>query len=484
MANSVQGDPARFAAPTPRGENTGRGCGDADENQKDIHQPGQHTWLVFTSENTCQAGYEETRHHVFRTKDTAPEHAGKRWTHLRLCQFPDGGIARLRVYGTVSPHPTHCHAHAHAHAHFHAHKYTAAPIAISHPSPGGAQYMRQPLLLSFFLIAIVYLLSLFRCQRVTTTTTTHQVVVDFAEKDPSIPLDLLAVENGGVAVGCSNQHFGHPRNLGKMGLAPDMGDGWETARHPSRPVRFTRECVREQERDTHRERQREREGEGDRATEIETAAGERERDRVGQKESRERERRERAERAEMPSHCNGRGVSKARSKHGIGLNKFAGGLASHRVGCLANTMRTRAPGYLGNGQRRQPQAQLAPERLVHPQAGLCRHRSPHGGRHQPLQGQLPRGTLLAMPPPPLLCVIATCTVALFGRLCCFVARGNRGKSAGCTCMCVRVRACARACEKQKEQSGRGFGLNLHGTKPDSVDAFMKGARPPGRAHPN
>jgi len=119
-------------------------------------------WVHLLPMTECQAGYEETRHHVFRTKDTAPEHAGKRWTHLRLCQFPDGGIARLRVYGTV--------------------------------------------------------------------------VVDFAEKDPSIPLDLLAVENGGVAVGCSNQHFGHPRNLGKMGLAPDMGDGWETARHPSRPA--------------------------------------------------------------------------------------------------------------------------------------------------------------------------------------------------------------------------------------------------------
>ena len=48
-------------------------------------------------------------------------------------------------------------------------------------------------------------------------------------------LDLIAVENGGTALGCSNQHFGHPRNLIKMGRAPDMGDGWETARHPNRP---------------------------------------------------------------------------------------------------------------------------------------------------------------------------------------------------------------------------------------------------------
>ena len=35
-----------------------------------------------------------------------------------------------------------------------------------------------------------------------------QVVVDFAAKDPAVPLDLLAVENGGVGLTCSNQHFG------------------------------------------------------------------------------------------------------------------------------------------------------------------------------------------------------------------------------------------------------------------------------------
>ncbi|MFF8815056.1 allantoicase [Streptomyces pactum] len=30
---------------------------------------------------------------------------GRRWTHLRLCQYPDGGIARLRVHGEAVPDP-------------------------------------------------------------------------------------------------------------------------------------------------------------------------------------------------------------------------------------------------------------------------------------------------------------------------------------------------------------------------------------------
>ncbi|MEL5957375.1 allantoicase [Streptomyces sp. CLV115] len=31
---------------------------------------------------------------------------GRRWTHVRLCQHPDGGIARLRVHGEVLPDPS------------------------------------------------------------------------------------------------------------------------------------------------------------------------------------------------------------------------------------------------------------------------------------------------------------------------------------------------------------------------------------------
>jgi allantoicase len=79
----------------------------------------------------------------------------KRFTHVRLNIFPDGGVARLRVHGEVVPDP-----------------------------------------------------ALF----------------------DGVPLDLAAMENGGVITGCSNMFFGGPANLLLPGKARTMGEGWETAR--------------------------------------------------------------------------------------------------------------------------------------------------------------------------------------------------------------------------------------------------------------
>jgi len=78
--------------------------------------------------------------------------------------FPDGGIARLWVYGKVVPPPL--------------------PAGVSGAGDG-------------------------------------------AEK----PLeDLASALNGGVAIECSDQHFGTKSNLVLPGRGKDMGDGWETAR--------------------------------------------------------------------------------------------------------------------------------------------------------------------------------------------------------------------------------------------------------------
>ena len=48
-------------------------------------------------------------------------------------------------------------------------------------------------------------------------------------------IDLLSALNGGRAVGCSNRHYGEPRNLLRPGRGHRMDDGWETARNPRRP---------------------------------------------------------------------------------------------------------------------------------------------------------------------------------------------------------------------------------------------------------
>lgn len=54
-------------------------------------------WQEILEMTELQAGYQETRHNFFEitSKDT--------FTHLRLNIYPDGGIARLRVYGEARP---------------------------------------------------------------------------------------------------------------------------------------------------------------------------------------------------------------------------------------------------------------------------------------------------------------------------------------------------------------------------------------------
>jgi len=79
----------------------------------------------------------------------------KPYTHVRLNMYPDGGIARFRLFG-------------------------------------------------------------------------HAIPV-FPE-DKSAIFDLAAAQNGGVAVSCSDQHFGTKDNLLLPGRGKDMGDGWETSR--------------------------------------------------------------------------------------------------------------------------------------------------------------------------------------------------------------------------------------------------------------
>ena len=76
------------------------------------------------------------------------------FTHVRLNIYPDGGVARLRIFGEIR--------------------------------------------------------------------------ADFTGVDGFV--DLAAVEHGGRAIACSDQHYGSPHNLLAPGRGINMGDGWETAR--------------------------------------------------------------------------------------------------------------------------------------------------------------------------------------------------------------------------------------------------------------
>jgi allantoicase len=80
----------------------------------------------------------------------------KPYDHVRLNIFPDGGVARLRVFGEVAPNWTR-----------------------------------------------------------------------LAKK---APVDLVSVENGGLPLLASDEHYSHPQNLIMPGRSKNMGDGWETKR--------------------------------------------------------------------------------------------------------------------------------------------------------------------------------------------------------------------------------------------------------------
>ena len=79
----------------------------------------------------------------------------KAFTHVRLHIYPDGGVARLRIYGEVTP--------------------------------------------------------------------------DW-NKVASDSMDLFALDNGGRAILCNDEHFGSMHNLNLPDRGINMGDGWETAR--------------------------------------------------------------------------------------------------------------------------------------------------------------------------------------------------------------------------------------------------------------
>jgi len=136
------------------------------------HDAKWHTLLPMTP---LRPGYEETRLHYFQVVNVPSE---LRFTHLRLNYFPDGGVARWKAWGRI-------------------------------------------------------------CVDLKSKIKNFQNSNDGSNQDPNNPnpmmLELSSMELGGRGIQCSNQHYGVPSNLCRPKRGKDMGDGWETARHPDRP---------------------------------------------------------------------------------------------------------------------------------------------------------------------------------------------------------------------------------------------------------
>ncbi|KAM3838385.1 allantoicase [Diretmus argenteus] len=143
------------APPTITLEGDRTGMAASDSQMAEVAKLGSESWPVLLPVSLLNPGYSDSCHNYFQINWPG------RVTHLRLNMHPDGGIARLRVYGVG--------------------------------------------------------------QRDWSSGSAHQEV------------DLVALTNGGVCLGYSDAHFGHPRNMIGLGRAANMADGWETARRLDRP---------------------------------------------------------------------------------------------------------------------------------------------------------------------------------------------------------------------------------------------------------
>jgi len=161
-----------------------------------IDPDGDGGWAEILPVTPLRPGREDTRHHVFDVAEDAREavRAMGGATHLRLNYFPDGGVARLRAFGRPVAAPG-----------VEGDGVGDAAADSSRPSSGR-------------------------------TVHPHSLPSDPPSCRPHRHPELSSSSAGGAGVGCSDRHYGEPSNLLSPTPGRDMGDGWETARHPDRPA--------------------------------------------------------------------------------------------------------------------------------------------------------------------------------------------------------------------------------------------------------
>lgn len=154
-----------------------------EEVQQAQHACSSCEWNELVPTTALQPGYEDSRMLYI----TLPQAICG--THVRVNYYPDGGVARLRLWAT---------------------------------SADKAHREKGPLYLPI------------------TTGKTCTVISHSTTDMPPSRLDfehpeLSCSDNGGQGLQCSNKHYGIPAYLIQPTLGKDMGDGWETARHSKRP---------------------------------------------------------------------------------------------------------------------------------------------------------------------------------------------------------------------------------------------------------
>jgi allantoicase len=143
-------------------------------------------WKTLLTKTPLKPGYQETRMHYFTLDQPLIG------THVRVNYYPDGGVARLRLWGHAIDAQT--------------------PRLV--PAPLYSSVATGP----------------------TCTVVSHASGKALPSSQQAFEYtELSSMEHGGVGLICSNQHYGDPWNLIQPTPGKDMGDSWETARHPNRP---------------------------------------------------------------------------------------------------------------------------------------------------------------------------------------------------------------------------------------------------------
>jgi allantoicase len=160
----------------------------------------QYEWHLILPLTELQPGYESTRFHEY----VIDNNHKLATTHIRFNYYPDGGVARLRIFGI--------------------------PILDNdNTDPVYSIIPKQSLFMPITTCDTCTVISYDDIEQV------NQYIDNHMNTDNHRNNEVSNIANGGIGLYCTNQHYGTPNQLVQSSTGIDMSDGWETSRQKLRP---------------------------------------------------------------------------------------------------------------------------------------------------------------------------------------------------------------------------------------------------------
>ena len=169
------------------------------------------SWIELIPPTPLRPGTEDTRFHSFELKNGHFEMGAGNL--IRINYFPDGGVARLRLWAQPSQH-------------------TEQSAMNGNATPSSLSCIPQPKPL------YMPVTTNSKCTVVSHSSIREGEEYQLPSRQATMVdgyTEISSLEQGGQGLSCSNKHYGEPWQLIQSSLGKNMGDGWETARHPNRP---------------------------------------------------------------------------------------------------------------------------------------------------------------------------------------------------------------------------------------------------------